>query len=900
MKIARSMLPVLLVVLAPMAMLYPLWSNPLSAGEDDVVYYYPLHKVLGRAMRDGRLCADGSASAQLSALAADPQSAVMHPTSWLFAFLDAKLAYSLSIFAAFSLAGGGAYLYLRRVRLVRPAATFGAAAFMFCGFMVGHRVHLSMILTAAMLPWGLWCIEALASRRRGAFVRMVPVALVALAAGHWPTFVQMCLVWLVYLLVRGRPLARSLPVAAAAMLLAAAVAAPQIAASADLFAQATRGRIGYAEAGENSFFPTAGVLAFFPMLMGSRTPNFFPQRWWGPWHLCEMLGYVGLVTLVLAAAAVWKLYRKTAIPKPTDCNPRAWRGDEEAPFDNRIVRCWTWLAIAAAIWMLGYYLPTYRLIHMLPVLGVIRCPARMVLVVDMALAALAAIAVHAIIVAGPGHSNPLARAIRRAATFALPAVMLATLAVLAIAGAAMIGVWPENIPLHVGGAWDVLAAVRPTNPAVWVPVALCAATVAFVRFWLPRPRRRAVAIVALLLADLFVIARFVDVPPGGAVAADPDNSPAAAWLGDNGPQEHTYRIWGLGRSYFDRPAELLLPKTCRSLGFESIADYGPFLSPAKAHLLGFRIYGTNRDWARLIRRNYLLSMYNVRYILAAECEYRRVIESVRIPAAAPARQGPNLLSDRWRLRRAGLEAGVLRLRTPFLWSWSTATQPVRLQPGRVHRITLDARGPAGGAANFLRAEVRVRLDDGEYFQDDGLGLTVCPERIGEDWRHFEWTFRAPPRAGGKVIFRVFTMSERTIEVRNVSLRRGDWEAPMDSTGRLKPGDRVYRDLTPAGLKPLRKGEQRVHIYENLLWAPAIIGPLAGPADIERLKWSPGVPPATVPDVELSVHARPKKLIWCFTLPAAALYLVVVLASALAGRRGRKSTRQPQTLQRPDT
>ena len=43
----RSILPILLILLAPGAMLYTLWGNPVSAGEDDIIYYYPMRKMVG-------------------------------------------------------------------------------------------------------------------------------------------------------------------------------------------------------------------------------------------------------------------------------------------------------------------------------------------------------------------------------------------------------------------------------------------------------------------------------------------------------------------------------------------------------------------------------------------------------------------------------------------------------------------------------------------------------------------------------------------------------------------------------------------------------------------------------------------------------------------------------------
>ncbi len=907
MKPLRTALPVVLIVLAPMAMLYPLWRHPTSAGEDDVIYYYPLRKMVGESLREGRWPLENWYEATGMPLMADPQSAVMYPPTWLFAALPAKLAYSLTLFLAFSLAGGGAWLYLRRLGLMRPAACFGATAFMFCGFLVGHRVHWSILHAGAYLPWGLWCIELLRRRPLAAFGWMVPTAFLMIAAGHWPTGIHVGLIWVAYLLLRGRPLGRSLLIAAAAMVLAAAVMAPQIDATRHLLTAATRNRIGYATAGENSFFPASGVLALFPFLFGSRTPNLFSQSWWGPWHLCETLGYVGLATLVLAGSAVWALVRRRKKGEassdgevPRDAGPSASATDVSAL--RPLVRAWTWIGIGAGLFMLGYYLPTYRLIHLLPVLGVVRCPARMLLAADMALATLAAVAVHLLATkAAPG--GPAERVARlrgcvlRGATRVLPVAMLATLLVVAAAGALAVAFLGGELPFFQGGAgWQALKAVVPPKLSVWMPLLLAAATIATLLFWLKAPRRRAGALVGLLLVDLFFVTRFVDVPGAGRVAPDPEVSPAAEWLRKHGAPNGSCRVLGIGDSYHDRAAELLRPKTAHALGFATINAYGPFQAPAHAHLLSFRIFGTNRDWAWLIRRNRLLSAYHVRYVLTARRDVRDVLESVRVPAGPAPPDGPNLLKADWRLDLADIRDGVLHLRTPVLWWLSKAEQPVRLKAGAIYRIALDARAPDGGAANFLRAEIHNDEWRLAWDRKDPLGLMAHEEQIGEEWRHFEWTLQMPDDLAGEALFRVFTMSERPVEVRNVSLRESRWPGPADATDLPEPGEPVYRLV--AELAAVDPADPPVAIYENLANLAVaredgtLVGardmPVATSAEIERLKWPRAQEDLyqDPPRVGIVSAGNPRRMLWLLSVPAGGLYVILLWVLRAARRRRR--------------
>ncbi|MHC4984248.1 MAG: hypothetical protein ACYTF6_13915, partial [Planctomycetota bacterium] len=705
----RTTLCVALVIFTPAAMLYPLWSNPLSAGEDDLVTYYPLRKLVGNSLREGRWPLDNPLEATGSPLMAAPQTAVMFPLTWLFAVMPAGAAYSVSIFVTFSLAGLGAYLYLRRVGLARPAASFGALAFQFSGFMVGHRVHLSMIQTAALLPWGLWAIEGLAGRPGRAFAALVPVGFLALAAGHWGILSYMALAWSVYVLLRCRPLGRSLAVAAAAAVFAAALAAPQLVATSQLYAASTRSAIGYATAGENSFYPAAAVLALFPFLMGSRTPNFFAQNWWGPWHLCEMLGYVGLVTLVLAAAAIWRLYRK---PRPAGQPPSVL--SQQRRFGS-LVRAWVWIGAGAVVWMLGYYLPSFRLVYLLPVIGRARCPARMLLVVDTALAVLAAVAIHSLMTAEGERADRLRRTVKRLATLVLPAAMVVALGLVALGAVLWRGFLPEEGPAFayfVGMADDALRSLRPWNPAVWVPLVLAGATVFVVRWSLAAPARRFAVLIFLLLADLFFVTRFVDVH-GRRRPQTFDNSPAAGCLRAEARDGRPYRIYTLTPSYCERPVEMLLPKAAHALGFATISFYGTWQSPSHAHLFGFDRYGRNYDWRWLVQRNHLLSLYGVRYLIAAEPEYREAIESVKIAPAAP--RGPPLPTGKWHLQDAVRRDGTLRLVSSSMRRPSKAWTTCSLDGEKYYTLSFEARGPDAGAANYLSAWLYKDLGGGRHF-----------------------------------------------------------------------------------------------------------------------------------------------------------------------------------------
>jgi uncharacterized protein (TIGR03382 family) len=161
--------------------------------------------------------------------------------------------------------------------------------------------------------------------------------------------------------------------------------------------------------------------------------------------------------------------------------------------------------------------------------------------------------------------------------------------------------------------------------------------------------------------------------------------------------------------------------------------------------------------------------------------------------------------------------------------------------------------------------------------------------------------RVPESLAGPRVFRVWTMSERPIEVRNVSLRAAGWETPVSALGPLPQGQAVYRMV--AELPPLHDGDEPVAIYENLLCVnQAVRGRGAvrrGPeeASIERLRWISGRNQADFelaarpPEVSLEHFGSPSVLLACTTGPAVAFLAVVSLAAWILWHRRRRAGRQ---------
>ena len=51
----RKLMVAAVLIGLPMGMLYPVWSRPLTAGEDDFVFYWPVRKIVTESLRAGQL-----------------------------------------------------------------------------------------------------------------------------------------------------------------------------------------------------------------------------------------------------------------------------------------------------------------------------------------------------------------------------------------------------------------------------------------------------------------------------------------------------------------------------------------------------------------------------------------------------------------------------------------------------------------------------------------------------------------------------------------------------------------------------------------------------------------------------------------------------------------------------
>jgi hypothetical protein len=396
-----------------------------AGGGDMAPFLYPNYHFAASHLRQGQIPLWNPHLYSGTPFAADIQSGLFYPVNWLLFFLPSEVTFTglerLAVFH-FWLAGATMYLCLRLLfdptaspaRLSPLAAFFGAVAFEFSDLFIVHFGNLNMIAVAAWLPLIFLLYHlSLARGRRGLAAAAGAVLAVASLAGHIQITLFILLTLALYTLwhlrwaIFGHSPAEKSPRPGPALspgrflagpwqfplssllitlLVTIGLAALLLFPAYEMSRYTPRAELPYAEAAQYSLHPV--------QMIGLLIPNYFgrdPALHWGPWARVET-GYIGLVTLFLAVSGAL-FYR------------------------NRNTGFFVGLGLIALLLALGGYSLLHGWLYVLvPGFNQLRAPARFILLLDFALAGLAAAGLQQVALAlTPPRRRRLGRWLRRLA-----------------------------------------------------------------------------------------------------------------------------------------------------------------------------------------------------------------------------------------------------------------------------------------------------------------------------------------------------------------------------------------------------------------------------------------------------------------------------------------------------
>jgi hypothetical protein len=477
-------------------------AGRLIAPGDAFNFYLPVHELAKASWRAGEIPGWNPFAFGGEPLLATAQAGVFYPLNALFLVLPSFDANNVLVVLNIAIAATGAALLARRLTGDDAGAVVAGLAFGSCGFLYGHLGHQTIEASVAWLPWAFLAYERL--RERGGAVNVLltgAVLAMAALAGQLQMFAMTLLALATYAIVHEllaepararrlrkvvlvvgavaavemvlptptvvlaavllvdllvvlaavsllvqKALDRSLPSPRAtprslrllglAGIAGCGLAAVQLVPTALGLGGSARGSFSYAAATSFSSSATHLPLLLFPYLFGNQFPTApFSAAYGGHWNLEELAGYPGMACLVLVAAGAAR-----------------WRRDRRA------------LALAAAAGLmllisLGRSTGLGFLVWLVPPFGHFRAWARYVVVVDLAVAILAAYGVAELRRVGSAARRA---ACRRAA---------ATAAVLVGLGA-VVPLLPP-VARHVPGDFSAVLAVGIPLLAALAAAATC-------------------------------------------------------------------------------------------------------------------------------------------------------------------------------------------------------------------------------------------------------------------------------------------------------------------------------------------------------------------------------------------------------------------------------------------
>lgn len=392
----------------------PMFRRQVYALDDLGHAHLPMRMLYAEAMAEGHSVLWTPSLFCGFFLHGEGQVGMFHPLHWLlYRLLPLDVAFNIEVLINYPALIVGTFLLLRCWRIRRDAALAGALAFGLGSFNLWHLVHVNAVANVAHLPWLLLAIDVVLRTPRGPRVVLAAVGLALLTAsqvllGHPQTVYLSALVQVPYtllLLAQTRRLGR-LTLLLPAPLLGLLLGGVQLWPTADAVAHSYRDDASEEFRSIGSLYPAHLVQGIAPYVYRDLAPAEREYRL----RAHEYGVYVGAMPLVLLG---WLLVRGRQSTGP-----------------HSLVAAAVLLAAVGVVFALGKQIaPLHHWMLSLPIVGMFRVAARYLVLTQLGLAVLAAVALADV--------AQLAARDERVAWLRLWPLAIAPLASLAVA----VGIW---------------------------------------------------------------------------------------------------------------------------------------------------------------------------------------------------------------------------------------------------------------------------------------------------------------------------------------------------------------------------------------------------------------------------------------------------------------------------
>jgi hypothetical protein len=565
------------LVLLCYTLLFLLFFSPallsnLLIGSSDAVFYHIPYFYAKKSLWDTMLMSGFP-------MTADPQVMTWYPPAFLFSLFPGGWNYF--IISAYVMASGFAYGYVYTLTASRLAGAVSGIIYGMSGFMVAHLEHAAIIHCAAWFPLIIWSLEMLRRKLSAGWLAAGCLAVMCNnLAGHSQIFIYSMMAAFAYALVLGlrAPLGRVRYYFTSALMftLGVGLAAVQIVPTLELVRLSQRVKLPFDTFRGFSLPLTQVLMMIFPALFGGVSKYGSPV-YFGQGNLIELSGYVGLLSLMLAALGL--LARR-----------------------HRVLSIF-WLSVGVAAFMLAMSgeTPLAHLTYKVPVINLFRAQARFFFLMGFAVSVLA----------GMGASAVLERRATRRVLFG---ILLVSLAVMLVC---LVALHFHNFtPVNLYAARKGVAAVSLLpwrNRAVGVPLLVFLISSSALLYWhaLPSSNLRIVLLVLAALLDMCSFGMFYArdyVSSKDILSAPPATAARYGQLLAATNQRMT-PARGASASFYELPANI-----SRLWGVPSASIYSPLILTDVQQFLSMHAVG-DLDPAWQKGGDQSLNLMAVRYVL---------------------------------------------------------------------------------------------------------------------------------------------------------------------------------------------------------------------------------------------------------------------------------------------
>ncbi|MCL4390458.1 MAG: YfhO family protein [Patescibacteria group bacterium] len=238
-------------------------------------------------------------------LLANIQSSVFAPSNLWFSFLPFNTAWVVNVVTLLTLFGLFTYLFLRSLKLSRPAALLGGLAAANLGYLVGWLEIIVNAQSALFFPLAMWAINRFSDTKKRIYLAAVALfSAFSVFGGHAQTTVYVLAATGLYCFFKKVPVKTIVVVFSLAAMLSAVQLLPTL----DAYQFSARETTANWQVFERSLFPWSRVItAAAPDFFGNpATGNFVGESYE------DNRIYFGLVALVFATGAGWLLFKKNS------------------------------------------------------------------------------------------------------------------------------------------------------------------------------------------------------------------------------------------------------------------------------------------------------------------------------------------------------------------------------------------------------------------------------------------------------------------------------------------------------------------------------------------------------------------------------------------------------------